>query len=84
MIMSQIFSFQEEVMERLGAIEVRLKKMEKGKGSEVMRMKRILNVRRLRRTRTSTTTRTVTLKTRRRRRSEVGLDLATRFLILVF
>ena len=30
MIMSQIISFQEEVMERLGAIEVRLKKMEKG------------------------------------------------------
>ena len=34
MIMSQIISFQEEVRERLGAIEVRLKKMEKGKGRE--------------------------------------------------
>ena len=34
MIMSQIISLQEEVRERLGAIEVRLKKMEKGKGRE--------------------------------------------------
>ena len=34
MIMSQIISFQEEVRERLGAIEGHLKKMEKGKGRE--------------------------------------------------
>ena len=34
MIMSQIILFQEEVRERLGAIEAQLKKMEKGKGRE--------------------------------------------------